>query len=258
MIIGNDPKGKKEILEKLQIITGTSPNTGGTTNTSTSIELDSNASSTDGAYDPAEVRIIAGTGVGQARQILEYNGTTKVAYIKRDWKVIPDDTSEYCICYHSGDTSVNEGLAQAGSNNTITLNTLASASNNVYLGQCVYLLSGTGADQTRMIVGYNGTTKVATVDSAWIVNPDSTSIYAIMPFPGFVHGAATADGSANTLMRDVIGNKNDNSLSGPGSDSLYGIAAFMSYYHVHSPSKCFPRDADPVTLTAVTGAGTWS
>jgi len=41
----------------------------------------------------------------------------------------------------------------------------------------------------------------------------------------------------NTLFKDVIGNKSDNNLSGPGNDSLYGIAAYMAYHHVHSPSK---------------------
>jgi hypothetical protein len=69
---------------------------------------------------------------------------------------------------------------------------------------------------------------------------------------------ATEDSTNNNTVNDVIGNKNDTSLSGPGHDSLYGIAAFMGYYHVHSPALIYPRDADPVTLTAVTGATTWS
>ena len=193
---------------------GTSPNTGGTANTSTRIELASTASSVDGAYDPAVVLIVSGTGAGQARQIWEYDGTNRYAYVNRDWKVIPDDTSVYGIIADAGDTHVNEGVAQGGTNNTITLNALASAQNSLYLGQIIFVVAGTGADQSRMVVGYSGATKVATVDSNWIVNPDATSVYAMFPYPGFVHGVPTADASANILSRDVIGNKSDATAAG--------------------------------------------
>jgi len=61
---------------------------------------------------------------------------------------------------------------------------------------------------------------------------------------------AIEDSVLNNTVNDVIGNKNDTTLSAPGMDSLYGIAAFMAYYHVHSPSVVYPRDADPIVLTA--------
>jgi len=201
------------------IVNGTSPNTAGTANTSTRIELDSNASSVDGAYDPAIVYIIAGIGIGQSRRITEYDGTNKYAYINRDWKVTPDNTSEYCVVMDAGNTHVNEGVAQGGSNDTITLNTLASAQNNLYLGQMIFIVAGTGADQARMVVGYNGATKVATTDSNWIVNPDNTSVYIMMPFPGFIHGTPSVDSASNILMRDVLGNKSDTI----GGDSLVSL-----------------------------------
>jgi hypothetical protein len=62
--------------------------------------------------------------------------------------------------------------------------------------------------------------------------------------------------TANRTMSDVTGNKDDANLSGPGMDSLYGIAGFMAYYHVHSPSKIYPELADPIVITA--GAGAWN
>lgn len=55
-----------------------------------------------------------------------------------------------------------------------------------------------------------------------------------------------------------IGLKSDKILLGPGLSSLYQLAGYMSYYHVHSPSIVFPRDADPKTLAAVNDANTWS
>ena len=64
---------------------------------SNQIQLDAGASAIDGAYDPSMVLIIDGTGLGQTRLILEYDGTTKTATIDRNWKVNPDATSVFQI-----------------------------------------------------------------------------------------------------------------------------------------------------------------
>lgn len=250
-IDGNSLLAFSKLIKTGHIISGTSPNTGGTANTSTRIELNGNASSVDGAYDPAEVRIISGTGSDQSRQIWEYDGTNKLAYINRDWKVVPDDTSVYCIVMNPGNTHVNEGLARGGTNNTITLNALASSQSNLYLGQLLFIVAGTGQDQARMVVGYDGGTKVATVDANWITNPDNTSIYAMLPYPGFVHGVATLDGSANVLARDVIGNRSDEH----DTDTIQGFAHAL-FDHAHKAMDVFPTGADGVAITAG-DAETW-
>lgn len=145
------------------------------------ITLAAGASATNGLYDPGMVRIISGTGAGQARVILEYAGATKVAVVDRDWRVNPDNTSVYEIIATSNLISSNEGLAQAGAGSTITLNANASAVNNSYIGETVTIRAGTGQDQSRNIINYVGATKVATVDAAWSTNPDSTSVYVIWP-----------------------------------------------------------------------------
>lgn len=247
----------KDVTDNLaqnKIISGTSPGTG---NTATRIELDGSASGVDGAYDPAAIYIIAGTGAGQSRMIFEYDGTNRYAYVSRDWKVTPDATSEYVIVYNSGNTHVNEGVAQAGTNNTITMNALASAQNNIYLGQMIFIVAGTGADQARMIVGYNGGTKIATVDSDWIVNPDSTSVYVTQPFPGFIHGLPATNSTANILIRDGIGTKQD-FVGVPYNFGDNSILAFLTtgYYHVHGQSFCYPTTAVSVAVTS--GAGAWT
>lgn len=82
-----------------------------------------------------------------------------------------------------GSTLIREQIskqAQAGSNNTITLESSASSSDSHYNTFRIYISSGTGSGQTRTITGYDGTTKIATVNSNWTVNPDSTSIYEIL------------------------------------------------------------------------------
>ena len=161
------------------------------------IMLSSAASSVDGAYDPAMIMIVHGTGAGQSRMILQYEGATRTATVDRNWKVAPDATSEYHVMANPGREHVNEGLAQSGSSNTITLNTLASSANDAYVGQLVFIRSGTGEDQVRAITGYVGSTKVATVSIAWAVNPNATSGYVILPF----EAAGEANVSSGTTVR---------------------------------------------------------
>jgi hypothetical protein len=110
---------------------------------------------------------------------LEYDGGDRTAIIDRDWKVIPDDTSEYTITATQGWDSVNEGLARGGGVDTITLNVLASAVDGFYVGQNVFLRSGTGQDQVAICTAYDGGTKVATVEPAWYTQPDVTTGYVM-------------------------------------------------------------------------------
>ena len=145
------------------------------------IQLDTGASATDGAYDPAMVLLIDGTGTGQTRLILEYDGTDKIATVDRNWKVNPDATSVFQILAFAGREHVNEGLARAGTISTITLNVLASSDDDVYVGQAIFIRSGTGEDQRKFVTAYNGTTKVATVHTPWDVIPDTTSGYVMLP-----------------------------------------------------------------------------
>lgn len=71
------------------------------------------------------------------------------------------------------------GTAQAGATSTITLASGASASNDFYRGTVIRTTGGTGPGQTRQIVSYVGSTKVATVTPDWTVEPDNTTTYSI-------------------------------------------------------------------------------
>jgi hypothetical protein len=77
---------------------------------------------------------------------------------------------------------VHAGTAQAGAASTITLDaTEASSTDEIYNGQILFITSGTGAEQTRRILAYDGITKVATMFVPWDVVPDDTSEYVIIP-----------------------------------------------------------------------------
>lgn len=136
-------------------------------------------SATDNLYKYGLVQILSGTGAGQSRLIIDYVGSTKVATINKGWSTTPDNTSVFAVLPWTTPTVVHSGIAQAGGSTSITLQSVASASDNVYTQHVVTIFTGTGAFQSRIVTGYVGSTKVATVDSAWAVNPDSTSVYEI-------------------------------------------------------------------------------
>jgi len=71
------------------------------------------------------------------------------------------------------------GTATAGTATTITLKSGSSTTDSYYTGMTITIIGGTGANQSRVITGYVGSTLVATVDSAWGTTPDSTSQYVI-------------------------------------------------------------------------------
>lgn len=75
--------------------------------------------------------------------------------------------------------TVRQNTAQAGGASTITLDASAEATDDFYNNMAIGIVSGTGAGQTRYISDYVGSTKVATVGSAWSTQPDNTSVFRI-------------------------------------------------------------------------------
>jgi hypothetical protein len=136
---------------------------------------------TDNYYAGQLVVIIGGTGVGQSRTILSYIGATTVATVTRDWAVATDASSEFMIIANDVPAILEAGTAQAGGAATITLDTNASATTDIYKNNYIMITAGVGIGQTRLIGAYNGGTKVVTVIPNWTTNPDNTSVYQILP-----------------------------------------------------------------------------
>jgi hypothetical protein len=63
---------------------------------------------------------------------------------------------------------------------TATLDAGASATAQIYRGNILSITGGTGSGQSRIITDYT-TGRVATVDRAWVTNPDTTSTFEITP-----------------------------------------------------------------------------
>lgn len=229
------------------------------------IRLAATASATDGAYDPSVIAIVTGTGAGQCRNILEYDGTTRTATVDRDWKVTPDSTSEYIIYADAGREHVNEGLAQGGSATSITLNAQASSVDNAYIGEVVFIRSGTASDEARRVVDYDGTTKVATVDSAWDVTPDTTSAYVMLPTARltdeYIADALAAYGVAHVSDIEALPAAVDVELTASHGSGTWGAAAPSEWVTINEDTLdddgvvMGPMDSEGVQLFAINAIG---
>ena len=165
-----------------------------------------------------------------------------------------------------GDTIVLEdGTAQAGGDNTITLAADASATNDIYGGMLIALMTGTGAPQTRIIVGYVGSTKVATVDKNWVTNPDATTTYQVMADAGSFYsdqGTAQAGGASTITLAATASDVNDiyngffvRVISGTGSDQTRIISDYVGSTKVATVSVAWGTPPDATSVYVVVPGG---
>jgi hypothetical protein len=92
---------------------------------------------------------------------------------------------------------IRSGTAQGGGASTITLDSGASATNNLYQNQIVTITGGTGAGQSAIVTSYVGSTKVATIVGTWAVNPDATSHFVLESYGSVT---ATVSGGVNVTQ----------------------------------------------------------
>ena len=99
---------------------------------------------------------------------------------------------------------VHSGTAQAGTASTITLDTGANnLSDNIYRGDRCLITAGTGQSEHGVIVSYIASTRVATMSESWVVTPDATSEFILVPASVDVetwqHSTVTGDGDWSAL-----------------------------------------------------------
>lgn len=157
--------------------TGTCPEAAGS---STTITLADDAIAVNEYYVGGDIELTGGTGSGQTKTITAYNGTTKVATVGTAWTTNPDDDTTYAITKDDpGYKPPQTGTATAGGTNTITLESSASDDDDYYVGQTIDLTAGPGMGDQRVITGYVGSTRVATVDEDWSATPTTSTDYSI-------------------------------------------------------------------------------
>lgn len=119
---------------------------------------------------------------------------------------------------------IRSATAQAGAATTITLDASASAVDDFYNNQAVFIVSGTGVGQGRIISDYVGSTKVATV-STWATNPSSDSVFVIVPFGSIPGATAPTAGEVADAVWDEL-------LAGHTTEASYG--ALMQSRQLHA------------------------
>lgn len=181
----------------------------GTTTAGTTMTITlTGGSATNEIYLGNRISITGGTGVGQTRFIVAYDGTTKIASVGSVWTITPDATSVFVVLTTKESGFMAMGNAQAGAASSITLSASASPVNDRYNGLAIRLLSGTARVQSRMIVDYDGTTKIATIDKPWGTNPDSTTVYGLLsssPSHSALDGGAYNVGGGSVVAASVTG-----------------------------------------------------
>lgn len=91
------------------------------------ITLDASASATNDYYNTCSVLITGGAGIGQQRRIIDYDGTSKVATLSRNWAINPDNTSIFLIIPGNDvDVGAVNGTAQTAGDIMATANDIHS------------------------------------------------------------------------------------------------------------------------------------
>lgn len=178
------------------------------------ITLDASAVATDDYYNDQVVVIVGGTGVGQARLISDYVGSSKVASVVPNWATNPSTDSIFQIipagrvdvgqwldaapnALVSGRMDSDVGNVQAGAVNQInqavggtadaggSTTTIVDAERteadpDYWKGSYVLITSGSAIGQIRRITGFNATTDTITVSPAFTQSIGAGVTYIIL------------------------------------------------------------------------------
>jgi hypothetical protein len=147
-------------------------------------------------------------------------------------------SSSYVFNAYVTDIVINPitGNATSATVNTITFYDTtskysASATANAYYGATITITSGTNAGDSRLITGYNGTTKTANVNQNWTITPDATSQFTL----------TFSSGQVESLVKEtsynLTANANINTASGKQSGVYTGDTILQSS---GTPEMIFP------------------
>lgn len=179
--------------------------------TSTTVTLDVGASAIDDYYNNLLIEILSGTAKGMRGIITDYDGTTKVATVT--FALVADSTSEFIIYRHSGlmaeQTDIDNHLQ-------VKLASHASAYDDFYNNSYILLLGSSAVTHIHKITDYNGTTKIASVETPCTLTITEEFMYIISSESGTAasgtsntltlqtsHGHDTTDDAYNNLMIEI-------------------------------------------------------
>jgi hypothetical protein len=165
--------------------------------------------------------------LNEYRTIVSYNGNLRTATLD-----IPFSGGWAANNYYTVRSAMSEeqGLITGVTATSITLQPTSSAQDNYYTGKFAYFGSGPLFGQTRLIVGYNGTTKVATFATVFTVPPVVGDIYEILPFSYDNMHALQYTGSVLSQQETVNYEVQLISLELPNKTLVTAPGSRISYY----------------------------
>ena len=219
-----------------------------------------------------------GTGAGQINQDANGRIDVNVAAISADSTAADNAESFFDGTGYAGTNNViptvttvsnqtiRSNTAQAGAAQTITLDASASAVDNVYNFNRIVLTGGTGSGQTRRIVSYVGSTKIATVDRPWTTTPDNTSTFAIhgdvqSRTSSILRTATAQTATASGITLDASASAVDDFYtrcqvlitSGTGAGQVRRISGYVGSTKVASLSEAWETTPDNTSVFEVIG-----
>ena len=107
-----------------------------------------------------------------------------------------------------GYTYISNNISSVTDATNIVLGTEASGSDDTYNGSAFYITSGTSAGEIRNITDYVAATRTVTLESAFSLTPDTTSVYHIGPKVTITGDGTGAQAYANVHLDDsgAVGN----------------------------------------------------
>lgn len=162
--------------------------------------------------------------------------------------------------------SLRTATAQAGASGSITLDSGASATNDLYVGCSIKIVSGTGAGQSRTIMLYVGSSKVAYVDRVWATNPANDSVFVINAgkLTADINnvGIATAGGATTITLASTAVATNEyydgaivQIISGTGVGQSRIIGNYVGATRVATVTDAWGTNPDNTSVYMVRGLG---
>lgn len=163
-----------------------------------------------------------------------------------------------------GSTALFDGTASAGTADSITL-AGGSSDPGVYVGAGISILEGTGAGQSRYIVSYDASSKIAEVARDWTVTPDNTSVFTISPDHqiDFIEmGVAQAGGNTSITLaagaesgNNIIKGTTIRIMSGTGDGQVRLITAYNGTSKVATVAPAWEVNPDSTSSYATLNTG---
>jgi len=122
-------------------------------------------STVDDFYCNYRVRVNDG-GVIETRRVVSYVGSTKTLTVENAWDLADPASADTYELFHPRLVRLESG---------------ASAVDDTFVSRVLTTDSGTGSGQARFVLDYDGTEKIATLNSDWSVYPDATTTYSMLP-----------------------------------------------------------------------------